>query len=151
MAHTNRGRVVLGGLLAGVVINIVEYVVNGVILKADWANAMQAMGKSPVISGKAIMIFNIWGFLAGIAAVWIYAAIRSRYGAGPGTAMRAGLAAWFLASFLVGLANYPLGLFSVRLIVLPSLAELIAFEIATIFGAWIYKEGETTAVRSAAA
>ena len=151
MAHTNRGRVVLGGLLAGVVINIVEYLTNGVILKADWAAAMQALGKSPVISGKAILIFNIWGFLAGIAAVWVYAAIRSRYGAGPGTALRAGLAVWFLASFLVNLANYPLGIFPVRLIVLPSLAEFIAIELATLVGALMYKEADTTAVRSAAA
>lgn len=151
MAHTNRGRVVLGGLLAGVVVNIVEYITNGVILKADWAATMQALGKSPLISGKAILIFNIWGFLAGIAAVWVYAAIRSRYGAGPGTALRAGLAVWFLASFLVNLANYPLGLFPVRLIVLPSLAEFIAIELATIVGALIYKEADTTAVRSAAA
>jgi hypothetical protein len=33
MAHTNRGRVILGGLLAGLVINIVEYITNGVVLK----------------------------------------------------------------------------------------------------------------------
>ena len=32
MAHTNRGRVILGGLLAGVVINFVEFVTNGLIL-----------------------------------------------------------------------------------------------------------------------
>jgi hypothetical protein len=150
MAHTNRGRVVLGGLLAGVVINIIEYVTNGVILKADWAEAMQALGKSPVISAKAVVIFNIWGFLAGIAAVWMYAAMRSRYGAGLGTALRAGCAAWFLASFLVNLANYPLDLFPVRLIVLPSLAEFIAFELATILGGWTYKEAEST-VRTAVA
>src|SRR5579884_1747826 len=147
MAHTNRGRVLLGGLVAGLVINITEYVVQGVLLKADWASAMQALGKSPIVSGKAILIFNIWGFLAGISAVWLYAAIRSRYGAGPGTALRAGFAAWFLACFLVGLANYPMGIIPVRLIVLPSLGEFIAFEVATLVGALIYKEESTSAAR----
>lgn len=151
MAHTNRGRVLLGGLVAGLIINIIEFVVQGVLLKADWANAMQALGRSPIVSGKAILIFNIWGFLAGIGSVWLYAAIRSRYGAGPGTALRAGLAAWFFASFLVAVANYPMGFFPVRLIVLPSLAEFIAFELATLVGALMYKEESTTSVRSAAA
>lgn len=151
MRHTNRGRVLLGGLVAGLIINIIEYVTQGVLLRNDWANAMQALGKSPVVSGKAILIFNLWGFLVGIAAVWLYAAIRSRYGAGPGTALRAGFAVWFMASFLVNLANYPMGLFPVLLIVLPSLAEFIAIELATLVGALMYKEEPATATRSAAA
>jgi hypothetical protein len=151
MAHTNRSRVLLGGLVAGLVINITEYIVQGVLLKAEWGNVLQSFGKSPVVSGKAILIFNVWGFLAGIGAVWLYAAIRSRYGAGPGTALRAGFAAWFLASFLVALANYPMGIFPVRLIVLPSLSEFFAFELATLVGALIYKEETTTAARSVAA
>jgi len=73
MAHTNRGRVILGGLLAGVVINVVEYVTNGIVLREAWGRAMQALGKPADLSAGAIVIFNVWGFLLGIAAVWIYA------------------------------------------------------------------------------
>jgi hypothetical protein len=151
MTHTNRGRVVLGGLLAGVVINLVEYVTNGVVLKADWGQAMQALGKSPEISGSAIAIYNLWGFLVGIAAVWIYAAIRPRYGAGPGTAARAGLAAWVLAVLLANLANYPSGVFPTRLLVITSVVALFEIVIATVVGAWLYKEEAVEAVRRAAA
>src|SRR5690349_14678476 len=124
MAHTNRVRVVLGGLLAGVVINIVEFVTNAVILKADWGQAMQALGKSPDVSGSAIVMLNVWSLLLGIGAVWIYAAIRPRYGAGPGTAARAGVAAWALAVFLANLGNYPLGIFATRLLVITSVVAL---------------------------
>jgi len=150
VAHTNRVRVVLGGLLAGVVINIVEYVTNGVVLKADWGQAMQALGKSEV-SGSAIAMFIVWGFLLGIAAVWIYAAIRPRYGAGVGTAVRAGLVAWGLSVFLSNLANYPLGLFPTRLLVITSVVSLFEIVIATTVGAWPYKEEDAPAVRRAAA
>ena len=45
MTHTNRVQVILGGLLAGVVINVVEYVTNGVILKNAWAHAMQTLAE----------------------------------------------------------------------------------------------------------
>jgi hypothetical protein len=151
MAHTNRVRVVLGGLLAGIVINLVEFVTNGIILKADWAHAMQALGKSPQITGSAIAIYNLWGFLVGIAAVWIYAAIRPRYGAGAGTAARAGLAAWALAVLLANLANYPSGLYPTRLLVITSVVALVEIVIAAIVGAWVYKEEGAEAVRSAAA
>src|SRR5207249_3963498 len=41
-------------------------------------------------------MFLAWGFLVGIFAVWLYAAIRPRYGAGPKTALCAGAAVWGL-------------------------------------------------------
>lgn len=151
MAHTNGARVILGGLLAGVVINVVEYFTNGVVLKADWGSAMQALGKSPVLTGSAIATFNVWGFLTGIVAVWLYAAIRPRYGAGAGTAARAGFAIWVIVSFLATLAYYPLGLFPTRLLVITSAVQLVELIVATIVGASIYKEMEASTVRSAAA
>jgi hypothetical protein len=97
--------------------------------------------------------FNIWGFLLGIAAVWIYAAIRPRYGAGPSTAVRAGLAAWALAVFLANLSSYALGLFPVRLLVITAVVALGEILVATLVGAWVYseKEAETTTLRRAAA
>jgi hypothetical protein len=152
VAHTNRGRVLLGGLLAGVVINIFEFVTNGIVLRADWGQAMQALGKAPAPSGSAIAIYNVWGFLAGIAAVWIYAAIRPRYGAGAGTAVRAGIVTWGLASLLASLANYPSGVFPTRLLVITAVVAFLEMIIATVAGAWLYKEDAGAAsVRSAAA
>jgi hypothetical protein len=151
VAHTNRGRVLLGGLLAGLIINISEFVTNGVVLKADWGQAMQALGKAPVPSGSAIAVYNVWGFLVGVAAVWIYAAIRPRYGAGAGTAARAGIAAWGLAVFLANLANYPSGVFPTRLLVITGIVALVEIPVATILGAWLYKEEDASAVRRAAA
>ena len=151
MAHTNRVRVVLGGLLAGVVINVVEYLVNGVFLKADWATAMQALGKSSEVSGKAILIFNIWGFLVGIGAIWLYAAIRPRYGAGAGTAARAGLATWALVSLLANLSFYAMGFVPTRMLEITGAVELVTFVVAAIVGASIYKEEQAAAVRTAAA
>jgi len=141
----------LGGLLAGLLINISEYVTNGVVLAADWGRVMQALGKPAVHSGSAIAIYNVWGFLVGIAAVWIYAAIRPRYGAGVGTAARAGIAAWGLAVFLANLANYPSGLFPMRLLVITAIVALVEIPVATIAGAWLYKEEDASAVRRAAA
>jgi hypothetical protein len=145
MAHTNRVRVLLGGLLAGLIINVVEYITNGVVLRESWGRAMQALGKPAALSVGAIVIFNIWGFLLGIAAVWLYAAIRPRYDAGPKTAIRAGVYAWSVAVFLANLSNYPLGLFPTRLLVISSIVALIEIVVATLVGAWLYKEEEAVA------
>lgn len=145
MAHTNRVRVLLGGLLAGLIINVVEYITNGVVLREAWGRAMQALGKPAALSVGAIVIFNIWGFLLGIAAVWLYAAIRPRYDAGPKTAIRAGVFSWAVAVFLANLSNYPLGLFPGRLLVISSIVALVEIVAATLVGAWLYKEEEAAA------
>src|SRR6266853_3483105 len=96
MGKINMARVILGGLVAGLIINVVEGVTNGVILKAEWAEAARAIGRAEV-SVKQIVAFNVWGFAAGILAIWLYAAIRPRFGPGPKTAMCAGLIIWLLA------------------------------------------------------
>jgi len=142
----------LGGLLAGLVINIVEYITNGVVLREAWGQAMQALGKPAELSTAAIVIFNIWGFLLGGAAVWLYAAIRTRYGPGPNTAVRAGLVTWAIAVFFPNLGYYPLGLFPARLLMISSVVSLVELVIATLAGAWLYKERESvSAVRPIAA
>lgn len=153
MAHTNRGRVILGGLLAGVVINVVEFVTNGVILKDAWGQVMQALQKSAEPSGSQIVMFNVWGFLVGIGAVWLYAAIRPRYGQGAGTAVRAGVAVWVLAYFLANLMLGSLGVFPTRLLVITGVVGLAEVVIATVAGASIYKEEAQASptVRSVAA
>ena len=153
MKHTNRLRVVLGGLLAGVVINLFEYVTNGVVLRDSWATTMQALGRPATVSTAAIVTFNIWGFLLGISAVWIYAAVRPRYGAGAMTAVRAGLAAWALAVFLSNLSTYALALFPTRLLVITAVVALVEVIVGTLVGAWVYseKEAEAPSVHHAAA
>jgi len=141
----------LGGLLAGLVINIVEFITNGVVLKDAWAQAMQAMGRSPEIPARAIVIFNIWGFLLGIVSVWLYAAIRPRYNPGVNTAVRAAVVAWVLAAFLPNLGNYALGTVPVRLLVITTIVSLVELVIATLIGARLYKEEPTSVLRSSAA
>jgi hypothetical protein len=42
MSSINWGRVILGGLLAGMVINVFEFFLNGVALAKDWQAAMVA-------------------------------------------------------------------------------------------------------------
>lgn len=151
MAHTNRGRVIMGGLLAGVVINIVEFITNGVVLKGAWGRAMQALGKPATLSTGTIVMFIISGFLLGIGAVWLYAAIRTRYGPGPNTAIRAGLVAWALAVFLPNLGNFATGLVPTRLLVITPIVALVEIVVATVIGAWLYKEEASPMARTAAA
>ena len=138
MKSINWARVVLGGILAGVVINISEFVLNDLVLKKANDDAMKALGKTMPETGMAMGVWIVLGFVIGIAAVWLYAAIRPRYGGGPGTAVKAGIAVWVLGSFYVTIVFWNLGLYPMNVLLLVwTLVEAI---VATVAGAWLYRE-----------
>src|SRR5258708_29430308 len=72
MGKINWGRVVLGGLLAGVVLNVFDYVVYGVVLRPDFAATMQALGKPPGAMDSLVPLFVPVGLLHGIGLEGLY-------------------------------------------------------------------------------
>jgi predicted permease len=140
MRSINMGRVFLGGLLAGVIINISEFLLHAVVLKRDLEEAMKSMNRPATMTGGQTAVWIILSFVIGIAVVWLYAAIRPRYGPGPGTAARAGLAAWFFGNLVAAVVQANLGLFGGNLIVVPVIWTLVEAVVATVAGAWVYKE-----------
>src|SRR5882724_7272885 len=98
MGKINWTRVILGGLVAGVIINVFEIALNGVVLAKDMEAAISALGRR--MGGARLAMFIAWGFLVGIFAIWLYAGIRPRYGAGPKAALCAGSAVWSLGYLL---------------------------------------------------
>jgi len=139
MGKINMGRVIVGGLLAGLVINLGEFVLNGYILEKDWEAAMRSLGKEP-IGMQAVAVFLALGFLLGITAVWIYAAARPRLGAGPKTAICIGLIVWVLTSLFTTLGQLPTGIFPNRLLIIPLVWGLVELPLGTVAGAWLYRE-----------
>jgi hypothetical protein len=145
MKPINFGRVILGGLLAGVIINISEFLLHAVVLKKDLEDAMRSLNRTTPMGGGQFAVWILFGFVVGIAAVWLYAAIRPRYGPGPGTAVRAGVTVWFFQSLLPSIAMANLGLFEGKLVIVPVIWVLVEQIIATNAGAWLYKEEGTAA------
>ena len=139
MGQINMGRVILGGLLAGVVINIGEFVLNMAILGTLWNEALQALNR-PAFDAGMIVFFVLLAFALGIMAVWVYAAIRPRFGAGPLTALCAGLIVWALAILYPTGGALPMHLFPRRLLFYTALWEIFELPVATLAGAWIYAE-----------
>jgi hypothetical protein len=135
----NMSRVIVGGLAAGLVINIGEFILNGVILASSMASAMARLNLPPV-GGSAIAMFVILGFALGILTVWLYAAIRPRYGIGPKTALCAGATVWFLAYLYPSVGMGAMGLFPTDLILIGLAWGLVEILIAALAGAWLYHE-----------
>jgi hypothetical protein len=135
----NMARVILGGLAAGLVINIGEFILNVGILGSSMESAMARLNLPPV-GGSAMAMFVILGFALGIATVWLYAAIRPRYGIGPRTALCAGAMVWFLAYLYPSVGMAAMGMFSTNLILVGVVWGLAEILVAAMAGAWLYTE-----------
>lgn len=149
MGRINVSRVVVGGLLAGLVINIGEYLLNGPILGDEMAAMMADMGLE--YSSGAMAVFVVLGFVMGIVAVWTYAAMRPRFGEGPGTAIRAGLVAWFFGYAVTTVGWMMMGVLAGGTAVLVLVWGLIELPLATVAGGWAYQEEAAPAAATAAA
>lgn len=138
MSKINWGRVLLGGLVAGLVINLVEYVFNTYVMAAQNDAAMKALGVT--LPPNAIPLFVLNGFLLGIAAIWLYAAARPRYGASAETAAITAVGVWVIGYALPNFGFGASGIFPVRLLCIASLVGLVEIIVASIAGAALYKE-----------
>jgi hypothetical protein len=140
MGKINVGRWILSGVIAGVIIAIVDWVLDGMILMDQWTAAMAALGKPAVgQSTTEIIGFVVFDLVVGLIALWIYVGIRPRFGAGAMTAVYAGLAVWLLLS-LSELVMQGIGLFPASLVWTMIVVGLFQVVIATVIGAYFYQE-----------
>jgi len=139
MGKINWARVLLGGLAAGVVVNIFEAAVV-TMLSEEYKVAMAALGKTMDESPAMLALLLAYGFGYGIAAVWFYAAIRPRFGPGPKTAVCAALAVWFVGYLLPTTGYVAFDLFPMRLLAIGLANGFVETILGTLLGAWLYKE-----------
>jgi hypothetical protein len=137
----NVGRVLLGGLLAGLVVNLGEYALKAVFLE-DLIKLMKEEFPMFIglvrVSGKTISVGVALNFTLGIAIVYLYAMIRPRSGPGLRSAIWAGVIAWFFIHFYVGLSYHVIG--TMGLTLFRMVWGLFECVIAAITGARVYRE-----------
>jgi len=141
----NTKKVLLGGFVAGVIINIIDFVSNAYILgarvKAE-TDAFKPGLSDQMMSGNSMISYVIMDLVLGFALVWTYAAIRPRFGAGMRTAVYAVVLFWLLA--LIFTAGYrQMGIMSSGLWWSFAFIGLVNFLIAGIAGAALYTEDST--------
>jgi hypothetical protein len=137
----NTGRVVAGGLVAGVVANAIDFVTNTYVLGADmqaWA-ASHNIDQATLTSGTVAGSWAAVDFIYGLLIVFTYAAMRPRFGAGVRTAIIAGLV-MFLAPTIVLFGFTQMGMLTMPMFVKGTIGAIIATLAAAVAGAAVYKE-----------
>jgi hypothetical protein len=140
MGTINWQRVLLGGIVAGIVVFVIDFVSFGFLFNSIVNSAFEALGRSFEDGGPMqLVLFIGTSLLTGIAAVWLYAAIRPRFGAGARTATVAGLTVWLLVYVLPGL-GLTSTLFPASLVIASIGVGLFESLVATHAGAYLYQE-----------
>ena len=84
----NTSGIIKGGLVAGLLINVSEFVLNMMVIPV------------PEGAGGSIGFWVVYAFVMGLLTAYLYALIRPRCGAGPKTGVCAGLLVWALHTLL---------------------------------------------------
>jgi hypothetical protein len=143
----NASKVVVGGLAAGLVANLIGYVGFGMLLGPRFE--AEAVAVAPALagrgmSGSAIATQVVISFIIGMLLVWLYAAIRPRFGPGPKTAVYAALVVW-VCGFVFHIDLLLNGLATTTTYAMASVVALVQVLVSAWVGAMLYKEDAATA------
>jgi hypothetical protein len=137
MGRINWGRVLLCGLVAGLVWTLLSSVLT-TFVGYDFVAAVPGGRLSAPRVGLVVFLFIV-NLVMGIWAMWLYAAIRPGYGPGPKTAAVAGFS-WWVISSLIDATWGTFGFVPPKVLLAPMAASLPALIVAAVVGAWRYKE-----------
>jgi len=138
----NTGKVVTSGLAAGVVLAVLDFLVNGLLMAEQNRAAITALNPALVETmegGGAMVAYIAIDLVFGLLLVWTYAAIRPRFGPGPKTAVIAGFQIWGVA-FLMYLGMTVMGMWGWGYFVSGAAAYLVMLLVAATIGGKLYKE-----------
>ena len=140
----NTSKVITGGIVAGIILNVIDFLSNMFLIgdrmaadanafKPGLGDAMAAMTTSQ-IAGYVIM-----NFIVGMLLIFTYAGFRSRFGPGPKTASYVALI--FFTFGLILTSNYmAMGIMSSGLWLTYGAIWLVCLLVGTMAGAKVYSE-----------
>ena len=153
MVKINWGRVVLGGVVWVVVFNVLWFAAWILFLRSEWLSAVAALGRTFPQTPGGLALWLVLTFVGGIFVIWLYAALAKAfegtpverrilvgYGPGPRTAAGVGFIIWLITGlgptlWWAHILSLPTGLIASTMVV-----GLVADVVATVVGAWPYKE-----------
>ena len=141
MTRLNWTRVLLGTLIAAVIMFFSDGFLHERLVGNDWAAVYTNLGVAePKHEGAGIVYFIIFELGRAFTAIFLYALMRAFFGAGPKTAVLAAIVGW-IAFSVTGPAEFiPLGFYSTTLWWKVAAYQLISGIVATVAGAWIYRD-----------
>ena len=135
----NTARLIVSGLVAGVIMNAVSLLSAGLYL-SEMMELLELRGIQPPDGILPMVVYLLMRFVWGFVAVWFYVVARPRFGPGLKTALLVGLVFWLGGVFL-GVVSYGMmGMFPMGMLAQWAAITFVGILASTVVGAWIYRE-----------
>ena len=136
----NWKRIALGGLVAGVVMNALDFAVGMFILGERYKQYQDAgiFLREPRLPFVPLWIAGI--FALGFAAAWLYAAVRPRLGPGPKTALLVGLVLGLVGHVMYNVSAACWGMQGRFMPLVWMVSGIVQMVVGTLAAGWLYKE-----------
>lgn len=145
MTKINWARFITGGLIAAVIMFVADGFMHEMILKSDWQDIYRGINATqPEGHGSSMLYFFIFELGRGMLAMLLYVLMRTVRGAGPLTAVIAGVATWLVFSFAGPAQFIPLGFYSNMLWAKVAAFQLVTTIVAVLAAAALYRDAAST-------
>lgn len=139
MRGINVKRWLAGGVASGIVLWLLESAASHLYL-GEMQSALAGHNLEIEVTAVTWIESALLSLLIGLTMLFSYAAARPRFGPGPRTALVVAFMLW-LGGYVPSLLGFDMmTLFSRRMLVQWGLVGLLEMMIASIVGAWIYRE-----------
>jgi hypothetical protein len=142
MGRINLGKVIVGGLVAGVILNVFDIAGAMLLFQEDMKELVARLHLDPAVMNTDMAHILPWiiiDFILGILLVLAYATMRPRFGPGPKTALMSGFLLYATVTVLM-YGFMKMGIFTSAAFVKNSMFYLVAWLVASVAGAALYKE-----------
>jgi hypothetical protein len=128
-------------LVAGIVANALDFVINNYLVANEMTEMVQRLNLKADMVEHSMWTWIGFDLVYGLLVVFTYAAIRPRFGAGAKTALIAGMCYW--VAFTAMAAGFTaMGIFTHPAFVRSAAFSLASTLVPALIGAAIYKEEE---------
>jgi hypothetical protein len=139
MGSINVRKVIVAGLVAGVVLLVIDVATGATLFSTPMEEALAARNLDMAALEGAVPVFLVTDLMYGLLTAFVYAAIRPRFGAGPMPGLLAGFVVW--ASSALNHVNFSaMGFLPTSLTAMMLTVWLVALLIAGYVAGRLYSE-----------
>ena len=141
MPKINWARLTIGIVVAAIIMFLSDGFFHEKVVAADWSAVYAGLkANEPTEHGTSLVYFAVFEIGRAFIALFLYALMRTHFGAGPKTAVLAGIVGWIGFSLTGPAQLIPLGFFSNALWLKVGAFHFVTSIIATVVGAALYKD-----------
>jgi hypothetical protein len=128
---------ILSGLFIGLILNLGDFYLNGMILGDQWRHTMLSLNRNP-LGIHVMLLFFLINFMLGIMIIWLYVITSARFGQGYKSAMITGMMTWILVWLWSYLVNFFMDLYPLKIMLVSITWGFFQVIIASLAGSMIY-------------